>query len=391
METLTFPEPAATLWRKIGPSLQSSMREILMPDERWTMSGGTILAARWGHRSSDDIDLQLAPSAADRLIAKRCPHFMAAMGRLGATGGYQGVRQVVVTFLPSELDLWQTREDQKRHPAGSESEVSVDGRTERAESNAQILHGKAQRASRNAPVRDLYDFGVANALDRKSLETAINLRPLEEMSGLRKKWRDAAATYANDAKNDLKSVPKRFSHIKNDPAGHAANATEAATWTTVELCYENGQLKWRTTCYDGDTNTQATRARNKADITRWMSRTGVDRFIELNSPTRAAAITATAVQTAEQAPSSPQRIWSTTIDPGFDPGDRGGPNGPAEGGRTPPTPTEAGTKSSTVQPLQRGKPAQQTKGDAIVRGAGRPAGGAPKAIAKTGRKRHQQI
>ena len=334
METLTLPEPAATLWRKIGPSLPSSMREILMPDERWTMSGGTILAARWGHRSSDDIDLQLAPSAADRLIAKRCPHFMAAMAELGATGGYQGVRQVVVRFPPSELDLWQQREDQRRHPEGSESEVSVDGRTERAESNAQILYGKAQRASRNAPVRDLYDFGVANAVDRESLETAINLRPLEEMSGLRKKWKEAAATYANDAKDDLKGVPKRFSHIKNDPAGHAAKATEAATWMAVELRYENGRLRWRTTCYDGGANTRATRARNKADVTRWMTRTGVDRFIELNSPTRAAAITAAAVQTAGQASSSPRRIWSATIDPGFDPGDRGGPGDSAEGGRT---------------------------------------------------------
>ena len=247
---------------------------------------------------------------------------MAAMAKLGATGGYQGVRQVVVRFPPSELDLWQQREDQRRHPEGSESEVSVDGRTERAESNAQILYGKAQRASRNAPVRDLYDFGVANAVDRESLETAINLRPLEEMSGLRKKWKEAAATYANDAKDGLKGVPKRFSHIKNDPAGHAAKATEAATWTAVELRYENGRLRWRTTCYDGVANTRATRARNKADVTRWMTRTGVDRFIELNSPTRAAAITAAAVQTAEQAPSSPRRIWSTTIDPGFDPGDR---------------------------------------------------------------------
>ena len=107
METLTLPEPAATLWKKIGPRLQDAMREILGGNERWTMTGGTILTARYRHRSSDDIDLHLAPSAADRLVAKRCPHFMASMKELGATGGYQGVRQIVISFPPSELDVWQ--------------------------------------------------------------------------------------------------------------------------------------------------------------------------------------------------------------------------------------------------------------------------------------------
>ena len=99
METLTLPEPAATLWKRIGPRLEDAMREILGDDERWTMTGGTILTARYKHRSSTDIDLQLAPSAADRLIAKRCPHFMTSMTELGATGGYQGVRQLSLIHI----------------------------------------------------------------------------------------------------------------------------------------------------------------------------------------------------------------------------------------------------------------------------------------------------
>ena len=47
METLTLPEPAATLWKKAGPRLKDAMREILRDNERWTMSGGTILTARY--------------------------------------------------------------------------------------------------------------------------------------------------------------------------------------------------------------------------------------------------------------------------------------------------------------------------------------------------------
>ena len=332
METLTLPEPAATLWKKIGPRLEDAMREILGDNERWTMTGGTILTARYKHRSSTDIDLQLAPSAADRLIAKRCPHFMTSMTELGATGGYQGVRQIVISFPRSELDLWQRKKGDERHPEGSEREARIDGRAEHVESNAQILHGKAKRAGRKAPVRDLYDFAVAIEIDRQSLETAINLEPLEEMTTLRKKWRDTAQTYAKDAKTDIKNVPERFAHIQANPADHAAQATENATWTAADLHYENRRLKWRTKCHDGTTNTQATNAPNAAGLRDWMKQTGVDRFIELNEPTQADAITSSAIQIAERGPTGSKTIWSITRDPGFDPGDRNGHGGP--GGRS---------------------------------------------------------
>ena len=330
METLTLPEPAATLWKKIGPRLEDAMREILGGNERWTLTGGTILTARYKHRSSTDIDLQLAPSAADRLIAKRCPHFMTSMTELGATGGYQGVRQIVISFPRSELDLWQRKKGDERHPEGSERETRIDGRAEHVESNAQILHGKAKRASRKAPVRDLYDFAVAMEIDRQSLETAINLEPLEEMATLRKKWRDTARTYARDAETDISNVPERFTYIQADPAGHAAQATENATWTAADLHYENGRLEWRTECHDGTTSTQATNARNAAGLRDWMRQTGVDRFIELNEPTRADAITASAIRIAERGPTRSETIWSITRGPGFLPGDTNGPGGSRE-------------------------------------------------------------
>ena len=328
METLTLPEPAATLWKKIGPRLQDAMREILGGNERWTMTGGTILTARYRHRSSDDIDLHLAPSAADRLVAKRCPHFMASMKELGATGGYQGVRQIVISFPPSELDVWQRTEGDRRHPERSERDARIDGRPEHVESSAQILHGKVKRASRKAPVRDLYDFAVAMEIDRHSLATAINLKPLEETTSLRKKWRDTAQTYANEARAEIKNVPERFAHIQANPADLAAHATEDATWTAAGLHYENRRLEWRTECHDGTTNTQATEARNAADLRDWMRQTGVDRFIELNEPTQADAITSSAIQIAERGPTGSKTLWRITRDPGFDPGDRNGPGNP---------------------------------------------------------------
>ena len=365
METLTLPEPAGTLWKKIGPRLEDAMREILGDNERWTMTGGTILTARYKHRSSTDIDLQLAPSAADRLIAKRCPHFMTSMTELGATGGYQGVRQIVISFPRSELDLWQRKKGEERYPEGSERQARIDGRAEYVESNAQILHGKANRASRKAPVRDLYDFAVAMEVDRQSLETAINLEPLEEMGTLRKKWRDTAQTYASDARTEIRDVPERFAHIQANPAGHAAQATENATWTAADLRYENRQLEWRTKCHDGTTNTLATNARNAPDLRDWMRQTGVERFIELNEPTQVDAITSSAIQIAEQGPTGSKTIWMITRDPGFDPGGRNGPGG-REGKAEDPGETEPGNPEGKGPEMIPANPANMMIGGQSV-------------------------
>lgn len=54
-KTLTLPEPAAGLWKASRDALSE-----LMPEEgTWErhLGGGTILAARWDHRESTDIDI----------------------------------------------------------------------------------------------------------------------------------------------------------------------------------------------------------------------------------------------------------------------------------------------------------------------------------------------
>ena len=120
--------------------------------------------------------------------------------------------------------------------------------------------------------------------------------------------------YAKDTRTDIKNVPERFAHILANPAGHAVRATENATWTAAGLHYENRRLEWRTECHDRTTNTQATNACNAAGLRDWMRQTGVDRFIELNEPTRADAITASAIQIAERGPTGSRTVWSITRD-----------------------------------------------------------------------------
>ena len=59
MENLTLPEPAASLWaakRSIVHAIPPEMFGRTIPPH---LGGGTILAARWKHRISTDIDVLL--------------------------------------------------------------------------------------------------------------------------------------------------------------------------------------------------------------------------------------------------------------------------------------------------------------------------------------------
>ena len=55
MRVLTLPRPAAELWA----ATRDTLTTLGHGPERWSvaMSGGTVLAARIGHRESTDIDL----------------------------------------------------------------------------------------------------------------------------------------------------------------------------------------------------------------------------------------------------------------------------------------------------------------------------------------------
>ena len=57
---LTLPTPAASLWRATREAITDALTNIGHPGI-YRMGGGTILAARWRHRRSWDIDLQVDP------------------------------------------------------------------------------------------------------------------------------------------------------------------------------------------------------------------------------------------------------------------------------------------------------------------------------------------
>ena len=56
---MILPEPARTLWVQVADVLEGELRARLHDFDGWMLGGGTVLAARWTHRSSTYIDLKV--------------------------------------------------------------------------------------------------------------------------------------------------------------------------------------------------------------------------------------------------------------------------------------------------------------------------------------------
>lgn len=87
MERITLPEPAASLWLRVRPILANLAGR--SPDTRplFSIGGGTILAGRWGHGGSRDIDVLARRGRGLRrdLETVRAGHFAALCERAGAS------------------------------------------------------------------------------------------------------------------------------------------------------------------------------------------------------------------------------------------------------------------------------------------------------------------
>lgn len=59
--TLALPPPAETLWQAVSETVREELRSMGDRQTQYAIGGGSILAARWKHRDSYDIDLVVQP------------------------------------------------------------------------------------------------------------------------------------------------------------------------------------------------------------------------------------------------------------------------------------------------------------------------------------------
>ena len=235
-EQLTLPDNARALWRVTRDITRRGIAELTGRSSSYAIGGGTILAARWKHRSSKDIDIvvpeQTSPGG---VLGDSDSSFKREMEMLGASVRRKARGKLVsAEWEEQKIDIWAT----VPIPASGAGAAIVDGKQETLLSTAQILRGKLERGE-DCLVRDVYDVLIAGKLDRKSLVAAANGAGCVWTRTIAGIWeagntRIAARAAALDTVTPLEQ-PQRL-------GVNAADALRTAIYTRLEIGVERNHI-----------------------------------------------------------------------------------------------------------------------------------------------------
>ncbi len=225
-ENLRLPEPAKSLMRAAGALLDETLTPIVAPGKRWRLGGGTLLAARWGHRRSTDIDIFLPEDSGIAALDPRSdPGFAQRMQALGATRVEAQGQSLKFAFPAGRIEITQL--DQK--PSIAPARAMVDGREMAVYGNATILTGKLFGRGRRLPVRDVFDIAVGWEEDPDALRTAVNYLDESLRSEILHSLRMEADTYVEEAKSEVIDPAPKWSQLVEGAPAAAVEAMERAS------------------------------------------------------------------------------------------------------------------------------------------------------------------
>ena len=198
MRVLTLPRPAAELWT----ATRDTLTNLGHGPERWSvaMSGGTVLAARIGHRESTDIDLVVINKNA--LQEQGLLEESDLAGKLGGREVLKNPGQIKIEMPTGMIDLSTAP---VIPPTGSRIHI-ISEQPQLVLSTTQIMRGKMSRANDPAPVRDVYDV-IRTSLDNQTaaeLTAAYNMLIEDEQDTIESEWITMDAVYEEAASNQLR-------------------------------------------------------------------------------------------------------------------------------------------------------------------------------------------
>ena len=233
MENLILPEPAASLWASKREILHSIPPETFRSTIQPHIGGGTILAARWRHRVSTDIDVLLP--GRNSLIDLLQENDRNIVKQLGGTPEAVGGGRVKIAFEHGRIDISTFRPN----PPYGQGEAGVDGQLEHVLSSAQILRGKLQRVDQML-VRDVFDILTAADEEPAALATAVNMVSKQRATAIESAWHAAAATLARDFDDEIHGAAARTDGTTL--GRNAATAFRDHRYTRLEIDIGGGQL-----------------------------------------------------------------------------------------------------------------------------------------------------
>ena len=229
---LELPGPARELWLRTRDIINEELRRIQGGKARYTIGGGTILAARWKHRESFDVDIIVDPATPlHRADDPSQSDFNRRMKEIGGHAAYSPeLDKYKIAFAGgSEIDIWA------RRPifGNTDKRERVEGHEQSVLSSAQILRGKLERAEMNV-VRDVYDVVKAARYEPESLEKALNAIPRETAERIAWSWYHASPMLCEDARTRLHRTEDRDDDYRN-LGSQAASAVHGALYDALEI------------------------------------------------------------------------------------------------------------------------------------------------------------
>ena len=287
MENLTLPEPAAGLWavkRSIVHAIPPEMFGQRIPPH---LGGGTILAARWKHRISTDIDVLLP--GRNTLIDLLQDNDRNIVQQLGGTPEAVAAGRVKIAFEHGFLDISTFRPD----PPYGHAVALVDGKLDNVLSSHQILCGKLERVDKLL-VRDVFDVVTAADEDPAALADAAGMVSKQQAAAIESAWRNAAGMLAHSFHDSIRSS-RRAAGTGLGP--EAAAAFQAHRYTRLEIALHSHTLFIRKTIGAGSLEPETYAAQ---DASKALVESGVATHLNNNGPVTAPQVLA-AIRTAVSA------------------------------------------------------------------------------------------
>ena len=258
MEVLTLPEPGRTLFLKAQPVLirGCGLAEQGKPP-RSVFGGGTILAARWHHRESKDVDIRARLQGDNGVVSRlrQIPTMEQTWNQWLQEAGMTPLKWHSAYKVTAQLRGREGESEPKleigEFEAPLEEEATrakVEEQHVRVASNASILAGKWWGRRTHAPVRDLYDIVVAGAKDPGALQRALQTGgkggAIDEFL---KNMIENREQYMRDAQDgdELNGTIEEYEKAVRNPAWWAG--WTVARWAMIELTVEETDEGWKTT------------------------------------------------------------------------------------------------------------------------------------------------
>ncbi len=250
-EHLTLPDPARKLWLGTRDLIRSALQTLPNGPHGYRIGGGTVLAARWKHRRSFDIDLTVGENTPlYRLQRLYGGDFEPTLEDAGGRARFdERLNKYKMEFPAGDIDLWARDPILK---AGHEKGV-IDAREETVLSNAQILRGKLERAEENL-VRDVYDVITAADHDPDALAVAVNAIPRDAANIVAACWYRASPALAT-AEDQLAGVRKNALGDTRTLGARAATVIQEALYDELSIRTGNRRVISNATTGKGRTRT----------------------------------------------------------------------------------------------------------------------------------------